>query len=333
MHLSFLDPPLAHRRRGFTLVELLVVIAIIGVLIALLLPAVQQAREAARRISCTNNMKQIGLALHNYHDTHLRFPAGAYSGHVTCTASGKPMGGSTSECNKVFAPWTVMILPYVEEGALYDNFDFKRIFPPFTDSCSSPNKKWQKVPLTKYQCPSDPLSDNDVPTLNYLACQGGGDPTVFEPILNAACSGSNSPTRVFFTNGMFYNNSTTRFADVTDGLTNTFMVGEGMYHFLLGSHPNIANRSTTWASGELANNPYGTPITQCAAGNSINSAPQVATSHQLPEMSHTFGSHHPGGCHFALGDASVHFASENMDLAVYRSLGRRADALPTGGWN
>ncbi|WP_146428894.1 DUF1559 family PulG-like putative transporter [Blastopirellula retiformator] len=193
MHSSLFVEPAARRlRAGFTLVELLVVIAIIGVLIALLLPAVQQAREAARRMSCTNNLKQIGLALHNYHDPHLRFPAGAFSGHVTCTAGGQPMSGSTSECNQVWAPWTVMILPSMEEGPLYDKFDFTRIFPPFTDSCSSPNKQWQAQPPKKYQCPSDPLSSGDTPTLNYLACQGGGDPTIFDATLHAACSGSAS---------------------------------------------------------------------------------------------------------------------------------------------
>ncbi|EAQ77182.1 hypothetical protein DSM3645_13108 [Blastopirellula marina DSM 3645] len=312
---------------------MLVVIAIIGVLIALLLPAVQQAREAARRMACSNNKKQIGLALHNYHDTHLRFPPGAISGHVTCTASGQPLGGGTDECNQVFAPWTVLILAFMEEAPLHDKFDFTKIFSPYSDTCTSVNKTWQFQPLKKFQCPSDPLSDNETPTLNYLACQGGGDPTVFDSTLNAACSGSSTPTRAFYTNGMFYNNSKTRFADVTDGMTNTIMVGEGQYHFLLGAHTTATTRQSSWASGELPNSPYASPITLCAAGNSINSAPQIASSIQLAEASSIFGSRHPGGCHFTLGDASVHFFSENMDLAVYRALGRRGDGLPTGGWN
>ncbi|CAE7855794.1 comGC, partial [Symbiodinium microadriaticum] len=126
--------PRQSRAKGFTLVELLVVIAIIGVLIALLLPAVQQAREAARRMSCSNKMKQIGLAIHNYHDTHRQFPAGAISGHVTCVNGTTPLGGGGGECNQTFAPWTVLILPFIEENNLHDNFNFTRIFSPFSSS-------------------------------------------------------------------------------------------------------------------------------------------------------------------------------------------------------
>ncbi|QDU78276.1 Type II secretion system protein G precursor [Bremerella volcania] len=319
--------------RGFTLVELLVVIAIIGVLIALLLPAVQQAREAARRMSCSNQMKQIGLALHNYHDTHLSFPPGAVSGHVTCVNGTTPLGGNSNECTQTFAPWTVLILPFAEQNSLHDQFDFTRIFSPFSSSCSSPNKQYQFEPLEMYKCPSDPNSGGDAPTLNYLACQGGGDPGTVNAELHVACAGTSSPTRYFFTNGMFYNNSPTRFSDVTDGMTNTFMVGESMYHFLLGSHPGIATRETSWASGQLVNSVFATPITLCAAANPINSATPVATTHQLAEMTSTFGSRHPGGCMFTLGDASVRFFSENMDLAVYRSMGRRADGGPVGGYS
>ncbi|MFA8016646.1 DUF1559 domain-containing protein [Bremerella cremea] len=316
---------------GFTLVELLVVIAIIGVLIALLLPAVQQAREAARRMSCSNKMKQIGIALHNYHDTHGRFPPGAISGHQTCVNGTTPLGGNSNECTQTGAPWTVLILPFAEQNSLHDQFDFKRIFSPFSSSCSSPNKAFQFEPLEMYKCPSDPNSGGDAPTLNYMACQGGGNPGTVDAELHVACAGTSSPTRYFFTNGMFYNNAKIGFRDVVDGTTNTFMVGESMYHFLLGSHPSIATRETSWASGQLVNSVYATPITMTAAANPINSAEPLSNVHQLAEMTSTFGSRHPGGCLFTLGDASVRFMSENMDLATYRSLGRRADGGPLGG--
>ncbi|MBI1248801.1 DUF1559 domain-containing protein [bacterium] len=326
-------PSSARRNRhcdGFTLVELLVVIAIIGVLIALLLPAVQQARESARRITCTNKLKQLGIAMHNYHDVHLQFAPGAITGHNTCKNTTTPMDGVNSECNKTFAPWTVLILPFVEQGNLHAKFNFSKIFTPFSTSCSTPNKALQFQPLELYQCPSDPNSGSDVPTLNYMACQGGGSPGTFNAQLHVACSGTSSPTRYFFTNGMFYNNSETRFADVTDGTTNTFMIGETKYHFLLGSHPSIPKRQTSWASGQLVNSVYATPITMTAAANPINSTEAMPQIHQLPEMTSTFGSWHPGGAMFTHGDASVHFVSENVDLGTFRSMGRRSDGGPTG---
>ena len=156
------------RRRAFTLVELLVVIAIIGVLIALLLPAVQQAREAARRIECNNKMKQLGLALHNYHDTYQKFPAGAHMGDgktTSCTASGRGI------------PWTVAILPFLELTNLYDQVEMSSEFvcSNAESPTMSPNRSVWETSVPAFQCPSFPGEAVDKNHTNYYGVMGGGD--------------------------------------------------------------------------------------------------------------------------------------------------------------
>src|SRR5687767_9230974 len=129
-------PSFSRLRRGFTLVELLVVIAIIGVLVALLLPAVQQAREAARRMSCQNNLKQIGIALHNHHDVKLTFPPGA----LNTGANGTP----------VYTTWTIEILPFMEQQALYQQYDQTQFNTHATKRLVGQQR------LVAHECPSDP---------------------------------------------------------------------------------------------------------------------------------------------------------------------------------
>ena len=140
---------LQHRPRGFTLVELLVVIAIIGILIALLLPAVQAAREAARRMQCSNKLRQIGLAMHNYHDTHRVFPPGAIAFVDSCPPSGY-------RAQDQGPPWSVLILPYIERMSLYQDFDFSGTFSARLSDNGS-NQALQFTPMATFQCPSDPL--------------------------------------------------------------------------------------------------------------------------------------------------------------------------------
>ncbi|WP_040352350.1 DUF1559 domain-containing protein [Blastopirellula marina] len=318
------------RNRGFTLVELLVVIAIIGVLIALLLPAVQQAREAARRIQCVNQMKQIGLALHNYHDTHKGFPPGGIVAEKVTKGLGDNWCNSGSATQG--APWTVLILPFMEEGSRHDQYDFKLpLSASFTSQVSSSS---QNYPLwyeqnNKYQCPSDPASGNGVNNLNYFGVQGGGSSS------NVNCSGGNS--NVFFVNGIMFANSNSKFRDITDGTTKTFLVGETKYH--LTESGTTSTFYLSWASsirlGTGSTMPH--PATLAGTYEPINS--RIPTGGTVPASgadsrtgySRLFGSFHPGGCNMLLADASVDFTAETINLDIYRQLGIRNDGLPIGG--
>ncbi len=197
-------------RRGFTLVELLVVIAIIGVLVGLLLPAVQAAREAARRMSCSNNMKQLGLALHNYHDTHGKFPPGVIWGP-----------GKAPYTQPYHHTWNVMILPFMEQQPLYDsvNLDLPIWGQPIVST-----------PLAALRCPSDggrwEISEtSDIAVTNYPGTEGyhwhptgsanGGAPwnSYADPF-----------TKTCDIQGIFAQTKTRRMSDVTDGLSNTLVI-------------------------------------------------------------------------------------------------------------
>ena len=221
-----------HPRRtsGFTLVELLVVIAIIGVLVSLLLPAVQAAREAARRAQCTNNLKQIGLAFHNYHDTHNVFPPayriqpGGGNGH------GEP-DPSTRDVGPGWA-WGALLLPFLEQRPLHDHLDFAL-------PCWAPAQyPFVETRLSVFLCPSASETDKPVEVKNagnqtvatfgrstYVANAGQDEPWVFTVDSYQGIA-----------DGPLYRNSTTRFADVTDGLSNTVFVGE--------HHPVLSDK--TW---------------------------------------------------------------------------------------
>ncbi|MEA1950158.1 MAG: DUF1559 domain-containing protein [Planctomycetota bacterium] len=306
--------------RAFTLVELLVVIAIIGILIALLLPAVQAAREAARRLQCSNNIKQLALALHNYHSTHNVFPPG---GITKISSDVCPVVGNRT--TDIGPPWSVMILPFLEDLARYETYDFSRSFACTSWVTGAGNFAVQFKPNAKLQCPSDPNSGPDVPNTNYYACQGGG--------ATPWCR-SGEYDRVWFNNGVFFNNSKIKIGDITDGTSKVVLLGETRYCPGLP----ICNPVVSWDCGlrVYGNAQYPWPSGLCATMEQINWYTQVFTgSYRWPAgpATSTFSSNHPGGAQFAMADGSVQFITDTIDINVYRGLGARADGYPSGDWS
>ncbi|MFO0864585.1 MAG: DUF1559 domain-containing protein [Gemmataceae bacterium] len=271
-------------RRGFTLIELLVVIAIIAVLIALLVPAVQKVRDAAARAQCQNNLKQIGLALHAYHDTYKSFPAGAQS------------GGNIS--------FLVHILPFVEQANLFKAASLTANY----DAAPNTNINTALVPV--YQCPSATVTESTFvtgKTSHYYAVLGpkGTNPTSgagYAETNTAASHGSTADQ------GILCINAKRRFADVTDGTSNTLMVGEI-------SQPN-ANCYRVWTRGWDGNASFSAKNVVDA----INATPYNGSNNF---NSVSFGSAHTNGANFLLGDGSIRFVNTGITLNVYLSAASR----------
>lgn len=296
-------------RRGFTLIELLVVIAIIAVLVALLLPAVQQAREAARRSACKNNLKQIGLALHNYHEAHDCFPFG-WGG--TTPMSGSPGYSAISQ-----------VLPFLDQSPLYAQIDFKR---PLNDPTNdNPRRQELSVP----RCPSD--FSNPQPqaggATNYYGNKGNG-------ILWQA------PNQ----NGLFIYQTSVRFRDIIDGTSNTAAFAERLVTD--GNNGELTPRSDVFLSfGDPADQDEA--VQMCNAVDITNlanqfpifmGAPWINGQHcylhvNVPnsrscgfyptKASMPASSHHTGGVHVLLADGSTRFVNENIDLQTWRAIGSR----------
>ena len=310
------NPQSQINRRAFTLVELLVVITIIGVLIALLLPAVQAAREAARRMQCSNKLKQIGLALHNYHDVWERLPP--------CDVGGmRAHQDFQSGWN-----WQPRILDFIEQSAAFAQLDFKEKSWVGTNLVYIQTIHWEVL------CPSNTLADqlkeeegfcagNSMPPISqsdYAACVG--DYINMTGVGHTPAYGNITGTAVFETRGMIGRFGwSARFEDVPDGLSTTFMVGEcigaisffqnfGAESFATTAHP--INFMNEWL---IANHDA---ACVCTAGTST-----ITTGH-CGDSSIGFRSMHSGGAHFCMGDGSVHFINDNIDGATYRALASRA---------
>ncbi len=318
-------------RNGFTLVELLVVIAIIGILIALLLPAVQAAREAARRMSCSNNLKQIGLALHNFHGTYKKFPVGSPS-------------KSCADYPDIPA-WQyrwgalAMLTPYMEQYNAYDALNLDIPLYGHTGIYKGPgygvhadNQDPVKTEIGFFYCPSDRSEkiQEDYGATNYLPCWGTSQPT-------------SSGTAVFETDGVFEQTDARRLADVTDGTSNTAAFSESLLSLQDADELTEANkdrvmvsmrrttlteeacstlganvstfRGARWVDGFVLYSAYyhwqspNSEIPDCGVVSPISSLWIAARSL------------HPGGVNVCLCDGSVRFVSETIELDTWRALG------------
>lgn len=304
-------------RNAFTLVELLVVIAIIGVLVALLLPAVQSARESARRMQCSTNLKQIGLALHNYHDAYKVFPAGRtsmvqqiYLGHTT----------------------SVMILPYLEQGALQNQMNLSLTFNvrPNYD-CASLAK------LSVFLCPTNPEKEGVNWTGATNPC-ANADPnqdsarTNYEGIADSLTHGRRSPSlpggnlSLVMPNGdgMFFHDSIIRFANVTDGTSNTLAFGE-----IIGRGKNTFH-CCAWQA-------YSDGI---GTVNGLNAPWRSTQNRQLPLTHDNWAgnafagpaSYHANGVYFVFADGSVHYLSQTIDRNTLSALTTRMEGDTMGDY-
>ncbi len=291
------------RSRGFTLIELLVVIAIIGVLVALLLPAVQQAREAARRTQCKNNLKQLALALHNYLERSNCFPAGYFS---ALDAAGADTGSGWG--------WGAMLLGDLDQAPLLNTIDFR------LDIKDPANAKARATSLSVFRCPSetfrqrfavqDPTGAPLVPQIlvahaNYVGVNGNGG-------VSDAISSLTSTN-----DGAFLRNLSLRAADISDGLSNTFLVGERCSSMSL----------TSWVGAVT-----GGGVDSVRDPGSVEASAALVLGHCGPHMPNNPGvtdadalsSFHPQGVHFVFCDGSVHFISANISQQVYDALATRA---------
>lgn len=293
-----------NRRRAFTLIELLVVIAIIGVLIAILLPAVHKLREAAARSRCANNLKQIGLALQTYHDSHSAFPPGYDS---SFDASGNDTGPGWG--------WAARILPHVEQEALYGQIDFRR---PIEDLGHASART---TPVTLYRCPSDKLPATftiaqRTPTGQVTANLGDLASASYPGVFGITEPGVDGE-------GVFFRGSQVRIVDVSDGTSHTISVGERI--FLYGE--------TTWVGAVTGANmvaPAGSPmpLQVLNSSNSILGHTGEATDGPAsPQEPNHFSSRHPGGLNFLFVDGHVQFFGNWVSYAAYKALSTRASTL------
>ena len=283
---------------AFTLVELLVVITIIGVLIALLLPAVQAAREAARRMSCSNNLKQIGLALHLYHDARGCLPSGwrGYNAAGQPYALGEPGWG-----------WAACILPFVEQENVAANVIH------FDKSLTAlENAQARTFVLGLFRCPSDAGE----PTFTWVPDrppENGGPTSVELATANYVgvfgtkdvhSCGSVPDGQQAMSDGAFFHNSAVRFADIKDGLSQTFAAGERATNTAISD-------GTTWAGAPPGDNDCSPGLVVATAGYPPNSP---------GNDTHDFSSNHPAGTNFLMCDGSVHMITQYIDATVYHAL-------------
>lgn len=320
------------RRKGFTLIELLVVITIIAILVALLLPAVQQAREAARKSQCQNNLKQIGLALHNYHISHFCFPPGEISRlkiQMNAPGAGNVDAADFNESKQPQGiglhgtSWMLMVLPYMDQNEIYKVWNLNLNVQNNGDPLKNIDYPAQRE-IPGFYCPTrrnrmDPQIFTNVRRVDpaftkggndYSGCIGGvigWDDTSRATYNLSATQVQNLPVGALYGPqqlylGSFYVNSNIREASITDGTSNVLMVGEAARLNVVGVP--LQQSSDGWAWGGAA--------TMFSTRNGINKKLHYDSA----------GSEHTGGmAYFLFADGSVHTVSENVDYKVYQNLG------------
>ena len=333
-----------YRKTGFTLIELLVVIAIIAILVALLLPAVQQAREAARRTQCKNNLKQMGLALHNYESTHSTFPPGFISIATTTFDAG---GSSNQAVDESGPGWGVfaMILPFIDGANLNNNIDYNLSIIDPANAAARSSK------ISSYLCPSDTFDDlvtvfegdsvagtvtntvivDDLGPVSYVGSLAGAD---------ANAPGYQGRYEEPGFNGMFHRNVAVRIRDITDGTSNTIGIGERSGMFVNNGWAGVIDERAGAATGGVTIHTDDIVQQRGLAGPQVRPAITMVGVHvrsggpggpgSTSGSPGGFWSPHVGGCQFLLMDGSVRLIGQSIDIQSYRNLAARNDGQVLG---
>lgn len=344
-------------RSAFTLIELLVVIAIMAILVGLLVPAMQRVRESAAKIQCANNLEQIGLALHGYHNDYKKFPPGYVDGNTN------PSSTPDNDVGPGWG-WAAFLLPYLELSDLYNQINFKQ------GVGVGANMQVSQTQVSVYQCPSDPYQQNvpiydsnftsPIATVahgNYVGCNGwvecfanaGGN---YQPASDGGAAedgdGGNTSTGKGG-NGLFYRNSKNTITHVTDGLSNTIFVGErcAAHSPTTWTGAVTGGRCPAWMATQPWTAPYTTPAAAPNTGNgtaydNADYAEALILAHgnatHLPNVDFpiydpdVFWSMHPGGANFLFGDGSVHFLTSGINPMTFQSMCTIAGGETANDW-